>query len=223
MHDLDRIQTEFELPDEEFDTDADDLEFDLESGVAHGATNEAIFNEADEVELASELLDVSREHELDQFLGNWIRKFGRKAQGALAEGTEQALDRILKGAITKILPSAAGIAGNLLAPGVGGILGPKAASIAGSLLGLELEGLSPEDQEFEAARQVVRFGTAAMENALDSPAGESPQDVAMKALSAAAARYAPGLLSRSKGGAVSDKRTSGVWHRVGSRVILEGL
>jgi hypothetical protein len=85
-------------------------------------------------------------------------------------------------------------AGNLLLPGVGGMVGGKLASAAGNLLGLELEGLSQEDQEFEAARQVVRFAGAAASQAAQAAPTAPPQQVAQAAAAAAAQQYAPGLL-----------------------------
>ncbi len=223
MHDLDRVQLEFDPNEEEFEFGSE-MELELESGgiVNDSSETEGTFDEAEEMELAAELLGVSSDQELDQFLGNWIRRVGKKARGALSSAAGRAIGNVLKGTIKRALPGVAGIAGNFLAPGIGGVLGSKAGSAAGSLLGLELEGLSPEDQEFEAARQLVRFGNNAMEHAMDAPEGEMPQDVALNALTAAANRYAPGLLRNTQNGRRSH-RQQGTWRRVGSRIILEGL
>ena len=83
--------------------------------------------------------------------------------------------------------------GDLLAPGVGGAIGSKLAAAAGNLFGLELEGMSPEDQEFEVARRFVRFAGAAARNARRS---RNPR----AALTAAARRFAPGFLRRRRPG-----------------------
>ncbi len=45
----------------------------------------------------------------------------------------------------------------------------KLASAAGRMFGLELEGLSVEDREFEVARRLVRFALTATKNALSAP------------------------------------------------------
>ena len=54
--------------------------------------------------------------------------------------------------------------GSWVSPG-GGDLGSQLATQAGQLLGLELEGLSEEDREFEASRQLVRLASSAAEQA----------------------------------------------------------
>ncbi|MGH9882958.1 MAG: hypothetical protein ACRD6N_16090, partial [Pyrinomonadaceae bacterium] len=140
----------------------------------------------------AELLSVSNEEELDQFLS----KIGRIGRGILSSAAgKQVLGRF-KGFIKRHLPKIGGIAGNFLLPGVGGAIGSQAASRVGSLLGLELEGLSYEDQEFEIAKQLVRLGGAAMAHAANEEvSGAPPAQAAQAGLTAAAQQYAPGLLS----------------------------
>src|SRR4029077_13938322 len=82
--------------------------------------------------------------------------------------------------------------GDWVRPG-GGAAGARLAQQAGSLLGLELEGLSPQDQEFEAARQFVRFASAATKHAAAAPRNVAPQTAARAAAVAAAQHHAPGL------------------------------
>jgi len=65
--------------------------------------------------------------------------------------------------------------GNAIFPGAGGVVGGKLASAAGRMFGLELEGLSYEDQEFEAAKGVIRLAGAAASNAAQVEAEEPPQ------------------------------------------------
>ena len=66
----------------------------------------------------------------------------------------------------------------------------------GRLFGLELEGLSGEDQLFELARQFVRFARGAVHEAarLDLDAAVPPARVARAAAQAAARHLAPGLV-----------------------------
>lgn len=65
---------------------------------------------------------------------------------------------------------------------------------AAALFGLELEGLSPEDKQFEYARHLARFmRDAAHELQAGGTASDAPRRV-QAALALAARRHAPGLL-----------------------------
>src|SRR5689334_10004420 len=121
-------------------------------------SQEGTFSEADEMELAAELLSVSNEAELDQFLGKLLKKAGAFVSSALGKDLTDQVKQVAGQA----LPLLGSAIGNMVVPGVGGVVGGK---LAGSLLGLELEGLSYEDQEFEVARQIVRLSGAAARNA----------------------------------------------------------
>src|SRR6185503_1328330 len=72
-----------------------------------------------------------------------------------------------KGVAKQALPQLGQIAGDFVAPGAGGSCGAKAGGwLASKLeLGLELEGLSAEDREFETAKALVRFGDEAAQRA----------------------------------------------------------
>ncbi|HKG79070.1 MAG TPA: hypothetical protein VKA78_06610 [Pyrinomonadaceae bacterium] len=153
-------------------------------------TQEGPFSEAEEMELAAELLTVSNEEELEQFLG----KLFKRAAGFLKSPIGQKLIGGLKGIARKALPVLGGAVGNFIVPGAGGIIGSKFASQAGSMFGLELEGLSYEDQEFEVAKQIVRLGAAAANHAVEAGETAPPTQVAQQALTTAAQQYAPGLL-----------------------------
>lgn len=116
-------------------------------------------NQEAELALAAELLSVTNEAELNQFLGGLIKKVGRTFKKVGRSG----LGRILGGSIRSLakaaLPTLGGALGSMIPiPGVGTALGAAAASAAGNALGLEFEGLSHEDREFEIARRIVRVG-----------------------------------------------------------------
>src|SRR6185369_482653 len=148
-------------------------EFEAEFGGGYDAAGEAetyreysqegTFSEADEMELAAELLSVSKEAELDQFLGKLLKKAGAFVSSALGK---DLMDQV-KQVAGQALPLLGSAIGNMVVPGVGGVVGGK---LAGSLLGLELEGLSYEDQEFEVAKQIVRLSGEAARTA--AQAGE---------------------------------------------------
>jgi hypothetical protein len=94
------------------------------------------------------------------------------------------------------------------------------------LLGLELEGLSPQDQEFEAARQFTRFAGAAWRNAIVAPPTGPAAVQARAAVQAAAQQHAPGLLAALEAGAPHSSNgagASGRWVRRGDVVELFGL
>jgi hypothetical protein len=62
------------------------------------------------------------------------------------------------------------------------------------IFGAELEGLSPEDQEFEIARRFVRLTFDASRHAVLAAQGAAPDVIASNAERLAARRLAPGLL-----------------------------
>ena len=116
-----------------------------------------VFSEAELMELAAEFLEVRDEAELDLFLGSLIKKAGQAIGQVVKSPIGKAIGGVLKGVAKQALP----IAGTALGAYFGGPLGAKVgsglASMAGKALGLELEGLSLEDQEFEGAKQFVKF------------------------------------------------------------------
>jgi hypothetical protein len=186
---------------------------------------ESPFSEAEEMELAAELLTVQSEVELEQFLGKLIKKAG----GFLKSGIGRQLTGALKGIAKTALPALGAAAGNFILPGVGGAIGGKLASAAGGMFGLELEGLSYEDQEFEVAKQVVRLGGAAATTAAQTPPNAPPAQAAQAALTSAAQQFAPGLLrpGTSPSGMQQRRRcrhsNTGRWVRRGHEIVLLGI
>ncbi len=170
------------------------FESDASSSFEAGA-EDMPFGETEEMELAAQLLEITGEDELDGFLGSLI---ARATGGARRLASSPELRGLLRKAAKSALPMIGGAAGNLIAPGAGGAIGGKLAAAAGNLFGLELEGLSPEDQEFEVARRLVRFAGAGARNAGRFRRGGSRSLVARRALGAAARRHAPGFLRRRR-------------------------
>ena len=178
--------------------------------------------ETQEIELASELLEVASEEELEQFLGNLIGTVGG-ALGRLARSdTGQALGGILKNAARKALPVVGKAVGQWISPTRGGEWGARAGRAAGDLLGLELEGLSQEDREFEAARQFVRFAATTTRGALMAPPSIPARTAATTAATTAARMYAPGLLTRLPGRSGRLWPRQGRWMRRGRSIVLFG-
>ena len=222
MHDTDRTQLEFEAYADEFEA-PNPYAFQRES---------AVFDEAEEMELAAELLAVGDEAELDQFLGDLIGKAGQAIGKAVKGPIGRKLGGFLKGAVKKVVPAAAGVLGTAFGGPVGGMVASKVASAAGDMFGLELEGLSPEDQEFEAARHFVRFAGEAARQAGQVAQADDPQGAARSAVVNAAKKHAPGLLrpaarspqsdagAGARGGAAGQ---SGRWLRQGQKIVLLGV
>jgi len=213
MHDIDRTRLETQPL-----GPAGELE---EFGETGYELLEAPLTEVQEIELASELLEISSEEELEQFLGNLFSTVGNTAGRFIRSDTGRALGGILKNAAKQALPLVGRAAGQWVSPDGGGAVGARLATQAGSLFGLELEGLSAEDREFEVARQFVRFAGAATQQATQAQPGTAPA-VARSAATAAARAHAPGLLPRLQGRSGALWPRSGRWVRRGRTIVLYG-
>jgi hypothetical protein len=146
-------------------------------------------------ELAAELLEVRSDQELDHFFGDLFKKVAGGVGKVIQSPVGQALGGILKTVAKKALPIAGGALGTFVGGPVGGMIGSKLADAAGNAFGLEYEGLSPEDRDFEVARRYVRFATHAAKNAAHAHPRLDPTAVAKAAVVEAAKKYAPGLLA----------------------------
>jgi hypothetical protein len=210
MHDIDRAmfeteQESYENPSYEvFENESYEAEYELDSR---------------ESELAAELLEVTNEAELEQFLGNLLSSAVSAARGFAGSAAGRALGGVLKNAARQVLPQVGQVIGNALAPGAGGQFGQRAGSWLGRQF--EYEGLSAEDREFEAARAFVRVANDAARRTVNAPPGVTAQQAAQAAVIAAARRSMPGLvplLSTSAHG----HRSTGRWVRHGHRIVLFG-
>jgi hypothetical protein len=144
---------------------------------------------ARDVEQAAALLDVVNDGELDALLHDAIDDPRHLAGRALPAARRHHLHTILKRAAERTVPTL-----SLFVDGGG--REPAAASpvqTAARVYGLELEGLSAEDRDFEIARQFVRFAGEAIARAIEAPTW-LPHPAAVHAAVAEAARaHAPGL------------------------------
>lgn len=218
MHDIDRTFMEYTPETEAFEHE----NFEFSAHEWSGESGE-VFNESEVLELASELLEVSNETELNHFLGGFIRKAASAVGSAIKSPVGQALGGVLKDAAKKALPIVGGAVGRHFGGDTGAKWGERIASGAGTMLGLETEGLSHEDESFELAKQYVRFAADAVKNAATAT-GASPASIVQAATNQAAQRFAPGFV---RGGGQSISRTSsgksGRWVRRGNRIILFGV
>jgi uncharacterized protein (DUF697 family) len=195
--------------------------------------NEGTFNEVTEMELASELLSVQSEMELDQFLGKLFKRAVGAAKNFARSSTGRALGGMLKGLAKKALPIVGKALGSFIPiPGVGTAIGGALGTAASNLFELELEGLSAEDREFEMARAFVRFAGNSAKRATTTSAA-NPAAAAKTAIVTAAKGYAPGLLAKRQGNTPANRRynsgsrildigeaNEGTWHKADGRIIL---
>jgi hypothetical protein len=222
MHDIDRTQVEFTNPEANlFETEQ------FPYGEAEGVYGEgAVLTEQDEVMLASELLSVTNEAELDQFLGSLIKKAGSAIGSVVRSPIGQAVGGVLKSAAKKALPLAGGAIGGYFGGPLGAKIGSGLASAAGSAFGLEAESFNQEDREFEGAKQFVRFAANTVKNAASAPSGASPAAVAQSAATAAARQLLPGLVGQAAAAGMASaagRGQSGRWLRRGTKIVLYGV
>ena len=176
MHDIDTTRLESEPLSLRQEIEASEFEF-LDAGEL-----ESPLSEVEEMELASELLAVSSEAELDQFLGDVFKK----ALKGIRKVGSSGLGGVLKGVAKKALPFVGGALGSIIPiPGVGTAVGTALGSAASKVIKAELEGLSPEDREFEMARRFVRFAGTAAKSAASTPPGATARAGIIAALKAA--------------------------------------
>jgi hypothetical protein len=240
MHDLDRVSMQREG---EFEGQAFEFEGEGE-GEAPRYGGAPPLREGEVTELAAELLSVSNEQELEQFLGDLVDRAAHAVRGAINSPTGHAVIEALKPVAKAAIPAAAsalgGAVGGAISDGAGAPIGAAIGGAAGDAavraLGLELEGLSMEDRELEVAKQVVRLAATATSNAAAAPPGEPPHAVANAAVREAARHLAPGLLrglgapengrghdsygfGRSPEGGIAQ---SGRWFRRGNKIVIVG-
>jgi hypothetical protein len=233
MHDIDRTSTGYETGINAFETDQ------FEYGYTAGVSGESPFNEQEEIDLASELMGVTSDAELDQFLGDLLKKasrvihkvaprvmrFARPLMGALKPVAKQALPWV-GGALGGAL---GGSAGTFALPGVGTVGGGALGTAAGTALGsalanaleMELGGLSPDEREFETARRFVRIAGSAVQQAAQAQPNADPSAVAGNAVTAATRQHVPRLATAASGDVPTGH--SGRWVRRGNKVILFGV
>lgn len=245
MHDIDRTTLEFG---QEMGYEGEQYEF----GQGEWSGEGGLLTESEEMELANELLSVTNEAELDQFLGNFLKKAASVAGSVIKSPIGQAVGGVLKGVAKKALPMAGGAIGGYFGGPLGAKIGSGLASAAGGALGLEAEGETMgEDREYEGAKTFVRIAADTVNRASQARGGD-PRAVAQAAATAAARQHAPGLLAKGgmqgaaacapkgrgqaagmqrggmggmgggMGGAGAGGGTSGRWTRQGGKIILYG-
>jgi hypothetical protein len=208
------------------------------------AEAEGPLSEQEELQLAAELLEITTEAELEQFLGNLLKRIGRGVGGFLRSGVGRAIGGALKNIARFALPLAGKALGTLIpVPGLGTMVGGALGTMASKLFEVQSEGVDRHEYEFEIARRFVRLTAAAAQNAALDQRQAPPQLLAREALLSAARQYAPGVArypqlvttpspwywpaSPPAGPANGDGRPrraqSGRWVRQGRKIVILGL
>jgi uncharacterized protein (DUF697 family) len=227
VHDIDRTQLEIQ------ETGYETSEFEFQPEIGGELGMESPFSEAEEMELAAELLGISSEEELDHFLGKLISGAwkGIKKVGSVVGKVIRPLGSVLKGIAKKALPLVGGALGSII-PGAGTAIGTALGGALSKALEAEFEGMNAEDREFEMAKRFVRLaGSAAKQAALIQP-GVNPQIAATKAVIAAARKHVPGFQTglaqplpngSTVGTLPAAPIQSGRWIRRGRKIVLLGV
>ncbi|MBS0609732.1 MAG: hypothetical protein JSS19_10325 [Proteobacteria bacterium] len=150
----------------------------LRAATSRGREPLALAN--DRTEAATELLEAVGCPMLPTALRRLLRSAARAAGGSIDGPLEVELIRLLQHAACIALPAPRTLAAR------------NVAARAGRFFGIELEGLSPEDQEFESARHFIELVRATAAHAVHAPSHVQPAAAARLAVSRAAKRFAPG-------------------------------
>jgi hypothetical protein len=110
--------------------------------------------------------------------------------GRIGAARRTSVDPSIAGSLLQRLTHVATVVRGALSSGEIGTGSPRSPE---AIFGAELEGLSPEDQEFETARQFIRFAEEMARVAVDTVPGSAPGIVTFRAEQLAAHRLAPGL------------------------------
>jgi hypothetical protein len=236
MHDLDRTLRAMESEDA-FESGEYGLDPEVFGQEVYGETQwEGSLSEEEEIDLANELLSLSSEDELDQFLGKVFKKVGRGFKTVF-----KPLGKVLKPLAKTLLPIAGKAAGTFFGGPLGGAIGGKLGSLATNLFEVDFESMDPEVQDLEVARRFVRLASTAAQNAAAAPPTANPVAAARSAVASAARIHAPGLLKRGLPGAGAAPALSGAvappcacngrgphrhqgrWIRRGRQVVILGV
>ena len=237
MHDLDRTLRAMESEDA-FESGEYGLDPEVfgQYEVSDETQWEGPLSEEEEIDLANELLSLSSEDELDQFLGKVFKKIGRGFKTVF-----KPLGKVLKPLAKTLLPIAGKAAGTFFGGPLGGAIGGKLGSLATNLFEVDFESMVPEVQDLEVARRFVRLASTAAQKAAAAPPTANPVAAARSAVASAARVHAPGLLKRGLPGAGAapalsggvappcacngrgPRRPQGRWIRRGRQIVILGV
>jgi hypothetical protein len=208
----------------EFTPESESFESEQFEFSPHDRRRSGAFNEDEATELALELMSVSSEAELDQFLGSLVSRAwsGIKKVGSAVGKVARPFAGILKGVAKTALPFVGGALGSLIpVPGVGTAIGSALGRAVSQALEAEFQGLEAEDRDFEMARRFVQMaGTAAKQVAM-APPGVDPVQAARQAITKAAQNLLPAMAgSMPVSHQPAGMARTGRWIRRGRNIII---
>jgi hypothetical protein len=175
-------------------------------------------DDATELALARELLAVEDDQELEVFLGKLFKGAVRGVRRFAKSKVGRALGGALKAVAKGGLPLAGKALGNLVIPGVGGVVGGQLGKLATKLFEVEGDEFETELDELDAARRFVRVASQASQRAARMPAQVSPKRAALAAIESAIKNQRSSPTRTTSG-----RPQQGRWIRRGNKVILLGL
>ncbi|MBX3304990.1 MAG: hypothetical protein KF751_02945 [Nitrospira sp.] len=200
-----------------------------DTGEVYGEVGfESLLSEAEELELAAELLEVSSEEEMDQFLGKLFKGIGRglkKFGRFIGKKVLPALGKGLRSIAKVALPIVGKIAGSFIPiPGVGTAIGGAVGRAVSNALELEFSGVNGEEAELEMARRFVRMAATAAQQAAMATPSQDAEVVANEAIVHAARTHLPHFrLRKAERSDMPGVSQQGRWMRRGQRIVVLGV
>ncbi len=212
-----------------------------------GYEDEGELNENMEMELTNELLTVSNEQEMEQFIGGLMKRVSGAASNFAQSAPGKKVGNFLVNFGQRTLPNLAAKAGSLAGGALsnqyarktgdfsntallkttgshyGHQLGTKAgnwiASRAKKVFNLEFEGLNAEDREYEIARSYVRFASEVARRA--GAALRNNPSISLPDLSRQVLPQAAQQYAPGlMAGSMAGRRRKGTWIRRGKTIII---
>ena len=189
---------------------------------------ESPLSEAEEIELATELLSISSEEEMDQFLGKLFRGIGRglkKVGRFIGKKVLPVLGKGLKGLAKAALPIAGKVLGSFIPiPGVGTAIGGAIGTAVSKALKLEFSGVNAEEADLEMARRFVRMAATATQQAAMSSPDIDAEIVVNEAIVSAARKHLPYFrLRKSERSGMPGAMQQGRWISRGRQIVVLGV
>lgn len=181
----------------------------IETQTPYFAELESPFSEVEEMELAVELLEVTNEAELDQFLGKLFKKAWRGIK-QVGSKVVRPLGGVLKAVAKNALPFVATAAGTFLGGPAGGAIAGKLGSLVSQALEAETAGVALADRDLEKCRRFVRMAGKAARAAAQALPGANPVQVAQQVLASAAQQTITGNVPAVRGAGTGAKVVTAV-------------
>ncbi|MBX3327259.1 MAG: hypothetical protein U0223_02865 [Nitrospira sp.] len=186
---------------------------------------ESLLSEAEELELAAELLSVSSEEEMDQFLGKLFKGIGRglkKVGRFIGKKVLPVLGKGLRSIAKVALPIVGKVAGSFIPiPGVGTAIGGAIGTAVSNALELEFSGVNAEEAKLEMAHRFVRMAATAAQQAAMAAPGTDAEVVVNEAIVRAARTHLPHFrIRKAERSGMPGTAGQGRWIRRGDKIFV---